>query len=93
MLRVLKPGGIMYVDFIWEPGQQMYLGEERAPGEYWMMGRNGEMVLHSVFSEEEADEFFEGHQVLLKRKEQLSFDRNEEVLEDAYIHYYIKKKR
>jgi len=92
MLRVLKPGGIMYVDFIWEPGQQMYLGEERAPGEYWMMGRNGEMVLHSVFSEEEADEFFEGHQVLLKRKEQLSFDRNVEVLEDAYIHYYIKKK-
>jgi hypothetical protein len=29
---------------------------------------------------------------LLKRKEQLSFDRNVEVLEDAYIHYYIKKK-
>ena len=53
MLRVLKPGGVMYINFIWEPAKPMYLGEERAPGECWMMGRDGEEVLHTLFSEEE----------------------------------------
>lgn len=91
MLRVLKTGGVMYIDFIWEPAKQMYLGEERAPGECWMMGRNGEMVLHTVFSEEEADELMEGHHMLLKKKELLSYEHNGEILEDAYIHYYILK--
>ena len=43
----------MYINFIWEPAKPMYLGEERAPGECWMMGRDGEEVLHTLFSEED----------------------------------------
>ena len=92
MLRVLKPGGVMYINFIWEPAKQMYLGEERAPGECWMMGRNGEMVRHTLFSEEEADEIMKGTEVLLKSKEELTMKYGEELLDDAYIHYYVRKK-
>jgi ubiquinone/menaquinone biosynthesis C-methylase UbiE len=92
MLRVLKPGGIMYINFIWETANQMYLGEERAPGECWMMGRNGEEVLHTLFSEEETDEIMKDHVILLKNKQELTIKLGEELLDDAYIHYYISKK-
>ena len=92
MLRVLKPGGIMYINFIWEPAKQMYLGEERAPGECWMMGRGGEMVLHTVFSEEETDEIMKSTEVLLKSKQMLTMRYGDELLDDAYVHYYIRKK-
>ena len=92
MLRVLKPSGIMYVNFIWEPAKQMYLGEERTPGECWMMGRDGEEVLHTLFSEEETDEIMKGNEILLKKKEKLTMRYGDGVLDDAYIHYYIKKK-
>ena len=92
MLRVLKPGGVMYINFIWEPAKQMYLGEERAPGECWMMGRDGEMVLHTLFSEEETDELMKDTEVLLKSKEMLTMKYGDELFDDAYIHYYIRKK-
>jgi ubiquinone/menaquinone biosynthesis C-methylase UbiE len=92
MLRVLKPGGVMYINFIWEPAKQMYLGEERAPGECWMMGRDGEMVLHTLFSEDETDEIMKGHEVLLKSKEELTMKYGDELYDDAYIHYYVRKK-
>ena len=92
MLRVLKPGGVMYINFIWEPAKQMYLGEERAPGECWMMGRDGEMVLHTLFIEEETDELMKGTEVLLKSKEMLTMKYGDEFFDDAYIHYYIRKK-
>lgn len=91
MLRVLKPGGVMYINFIWEPAKQMYLGEERAPGECWMMGRDGEMVLHTLFSEEETDELMKGTEVLLKSKEILTMKHGDELFDDAYIHYYIRQ--
>jgi len=92
MLRVLKPGGVMYINFIWEPAKQMYLGEERAPGECWMMGRDGEMVLHTLFSEEETDEIMKDTEILLKNKQMLTMKYGDELLDDAYIHYYIRKK-
>jgi len=74
------------------PAKQMYLGEERAPGECWMMGRNGEEVLHTLFSEEETDEIMKGHEILLKYKQELTMKLGDELLDDAYIHYYIRKK-
>jgi ubiquinone/menaquinone biosynthesis C-methylase UbiE len=92
MLRVLKPGGVMYINYIWEPAKQMYLGEERAPGECWMMRRDGEMVLHTLFSEEETDELMKGTEILLKNKQELTMKYGKELLDDAYIHYYIRKK-
>ena len=92
MLRVLKPGGVMYINFIWEPAKQMYLGEERAPGECWMMGRGGEVVLHTLFNEEETDEIMKGTEVLLKSKQLLTVKYGEELVDAAYIHYYIRKK-
>ena len=92
MLRVLKTGGVMYINFIWEPAKQMYLGEERASGECWIMGRDGEMVLHTLFGEEETDELMKGTEVLLKSKEMLTMKYGDEFFDDAYIHYYIRKK-
>jgi len=92
MLRVLKPGGIMYINYIWEPAKSMYLGEERAPGECWVMGRDGEMVLHTLFSEAETDELMKDAEILLKNKQQLTMKYGQELLDDAYIHYYVRKK-
>ena len=92
MLRVLKPGGVMYINYIWEPAKPMYLGEERAPGECWMTGRDGEEMLHTVFSEEETDELMKSHELLQKNKQMLTIRYGKELFDDAYIHYYIKKR-
>ena len=92
MLRVLKPDGVMYINFIWDLARSMY-GEERAPGEFWMIVHDGDEVLHTLYSEEEADEIMKGQDILLKDKQQLAFKHEDEVLNDAIIHYYLKKTR
>jgi hypothetical protein len=33
-----------------------------------------------------------GHEVLLKSKQMLTMKLGDELLDDAYIHYYIRKK-
>ena len=92
MLRVLKPGGVMYINYIWLPAKPMYLGEERAPDACWMMGRDGEMVLHTLFSEEETDTMMKDTEVLLKNKQMHTMKYGDEFFDDAYIHYYVRKK-
>ena len=57
MLRVLKPSGLLYVNFVWDIVKNHYPGEERSPGEIWFTDGDIEWV-HSMFSQDEPDLFF-----------------------------------
>lgn len=56
-------------------------------------GTRGEMVLHTLFSEEETDEIMKGYEIFLKSKQMLTMRYGDELMDDAYIHYYIRKNR
>jgi SAM-dependent methyltransferase len=69
MWRVLKPGGLCFLGVISRDTWPMaWFGEEREPGEFW--GREGgeEGVLHSVFSDQEADCLVSVWEVLHREK-------------------------
>jgi ubiquinone/menaquinone biosynthesis C-methylase UbiE len=90
MLRVLKNKGLLSVNFIWNKGQWIDLGEERNPGEFWMTIDNEECV-HSCFHESEAERFFRGLELLHKQKRQITEKRNGRVVKDAYLDYIVRK--
>jgi len=68
MRRVVKPGGLAFLGVIstesWPPSSY---GEERAPGERWMV-EDGDEVRHSLFSDAQSDRLVAGWDVLLKEK-------------------------
>lgn len=90
MLRVLKDKGFLFVNFIWNEGQGIDLGEERNPGEFWMTFDNEECV-HSCFHESEVERIFEGLELLYKQKRQITEKRNGRVVKDAYLDYIVRK--
>lgn len=90
MLRVLKKGGLLYVNFIWNNDLSIDLGEERNSGEFWMT-IDGEEFVHSWFSESEADQFFVCLELLYKQKRQITVRRNSRTSNDAYMDYIVKK--
>ena len=71
MRRVLKPEGLAFLGVIstesWPPSSY---GEERAPGERWMV-EDGDEVRHSLFSDAQADRLVSDWHVLLKEKDVL----------------------
>lgn len=92
MLRVLKKGGLLYVNFIWKKGLFWFmdLGEERNPGEFWTV-IDGEEIVHSSFSEHEPDRFFEGLEILYKQKRQTTISGRNEIRNPAYLDYVVRK--
>ena len=87
MLRVLKRGGLLYVNFLWNKGIDMNLGEERNLGEFWRENS----IVHSCFFEDEVDQFFEGCDILYKQKKEFMLRRNNRTRNEAYMDYVVKK--
>lgn len=87
MLRVLKKGGLLYVNFLWNKGIDINLGEERNPGEFWTKNS----IAHSCFFEDEADQFFEGYDILYKQKSEIMRKQKSRAQNLAFMDYIIKK--
>jgi len=67
MRRVLKPGGLCFLGVISRDTWPLAdYGEERKPGEFWghEEGSGEELTLHSLFSDEEAEQLVEGWDVI-----------------------------
>lgn len=87
MLRVLKTGGLLYVNFLWNSGVDINLGEERSPGEFWKENN----IVHSCFGEDETDRFFESYVILYKQKREFTQKRRTGTQTVAYLDYIVKK--
>jgi ubiquinone/menaquinone biosynthesis C-methylase UbiE len=64
MHRVLKPGGLCFLGVI-STDTWPLPGEEGEPGEYWS-DEHGERVVHSLFSDDEADRLLDGWEIVTK---------------------------
>lgn len=70
MYRVLKRGGSCFLGVISaDTWPRSLFGQERAPGEYWGEEGEEELTLHSMFSDEEADELVSAWEIVSKEKQ------------------------
>ena len=87
MHRVLKPGGIAFLGVVSQdcwPGSEY--GEERAPGERWMI-EAGEDVCHSLFDDDEALRLLSEWEIAFRKKD-CTFFGAPDVSEDAWMALY-----
>ncbi len=90
MLRVLKPGGLLYVNFIWHREDMSYLGEEREPGEFWSE-IEGENTLHTCHKDNEAEKYFANAKIGYKEKRELYYNLRGRDFQDGYLDYVVEK--
>lgn len=90
-IRVLKPGGLCYVNFLSEECDSFGKGVEIRQGEF-MQNDDGEEVLYSHYKEAEVEQCLTGFNIIYKEKRLVK-----RVIEDieytaGYIDYILKKK-
>jgi len=88
MMRVVRPGGLVFLGVMSEDTHPLE-GREISPGE-WMQEEGGRRVIHSVFSDDEADNLAAGWEVLKKEKKVRTLDNSSEY---AHLYYILKKKK
>ncbi|TFF95495.1 class I SAM-dependent methyltransferase, partial [Candidatus Thorarchaeota archaeon] len=88
MTRVLKPGGLVYVNFLSTEDQGFGEGTRVGPGE-WQSIEHGELTIHSYHEVSEPDRYFEGMDILVK--EVIESDRRVVDYRMATIEYVAKK--
>jgi len=76
MKRVLKPGGSCFLGFISTNTWPLSMfGQERLPGEYWGEEAGEDAVLHSAFTEHEADKLLSNWEIV-QNEEHVQFLRS-----------------
>jgi ubiquinone/menaquinone biosynthesis C-methylase UbiE len=88
MYRVLKNGGLCFVNFISKEDSWYGDGEEVNPGEFIQKESHGE-VLHSYYDDEEPDPYFNDFEIIFKQKKKV-FINNIPYL-PCYIEYIVRK--
>ncbi len=68
MIRVLKPGGLIFVNFPSIDCASYGHGEEVTEGEFLQVESDGEKVIHCFFDDDEADSFFSKCEIQSKNK-------------------------
>ncbi|MFX1568668.1 MAG: class I SAM-dependent methyltransferase [Promethearchaeota archaeon] len=94
MIRVLKPGGLCFLNFLSVDASYYGEGDENNPGECVITDGDRE-ILHTFFTDDESDSFFDNVdiEILFKEKRILHIKYEDgEVLDDAYIDYIVQKK-
>jgi ubiquinone/menaquinone biosynthesis C-methylase UbiE len=90
MKRVLRVDGYLFVNFLSIEDQRCGFGEEADPGE-WIAPENGEPTLHSYFTDNEPDAYFENMDIVQKTKDVTEFDNSKYRM--AHITYIARKKQ
>jgi SAM-dependent methyltransferase len=89
MKRVLKPGGLCFLGMIssdCEPKETF--GEEREKGHFWGE-EGGELTLHSLFEDGQADAMVAGWEVMAKEKRIQFYE--DDSFTYAHIYYTLRK--
>lgn len=93
IIRVLKPEGLCFVNFLSVDSEFYGEGEEENPGEFIQI-EGDEKVMHTFFTDEESDSFFKNLEIeiLFKEKRILHKKIEDRVMKDSYIDYIVQKK-
>ena len=69
MYRVLKKAGLCFLGVIsMDTWPKLSFGEEIEPGQFWGKEHENELTLHSMFTDEEADQLVSGWEIISKEK-------------------------
>lgn len=93
--RVLRPGGLCFINFASSDDFRSSIGEKVGEGEY-LQEEWGELVLHSYHHPAEAETYFEkvGLKVIFKeRRIREGMNRKGEKITRGFIDYIVQKKK
>lgn len=90
-LRVLKPGGLCYVNFLSEECDSFGKGVEIRQGEF-MQNEEEEEVLYSHYKEAEVEQYLKGFNIIYKEKRLVKRTIDDMEYTSGYIDYILKKK-
>lgn len=90
--RVLKPEGIICLNFLSIYDDWYGKGEELGKDEFLQMER-GEKVIHSYFEIDEAETYFRDMEVLFKENRVLESKYEGEKVRQGYIDYIVQKNK
>ncbi|MFX1312284.1 MAG: class I SAM-dependent methyltransferase [Promethearchaeota archaeon] len=94
MIRVLKPGGLCFVNFLSKDSDLYGKGEEPDPGECVEIYDN-KIVMYTFFDDEEPDKLFENLKVDIVFKEKRGFVKKFEdrIYKNSHFNYIVQKKK
>lgn len=90
--RVLKPGGLMCVNFLTVDDQAYGEGEEVGKNEYLQMER-GDKVIHSYFEINEAENYLQDMKIVYKENRLLERIFEGEKIKQGYVDYIFQKEK
>ncbi len=88
--RVLKEDGLCYINLLSVDDFQYGKGKELNEGEF-LQEEKSEKVVHSYFTEDEADKYFEDFNILLKQNRILERKIEGEKIKQGFIDYICEK--
>ncbi|MFZ5966925.1 MAG: class I SAM-dependent methyltransferase [Bacillota bacterium] len=91
MKRVLKPNGLLFVNFLTTKDFRCGEGPQVGDNEYEQMD-DDIPVIHSYFEEHEADRFFDDMEILYKEDRVLERIFEGERIRQGFIDYIVKKR-
>jgi len=90
MIRVLKPGGLLFVNFLTTNDFRCGEGPCVGPNEYEQM--DDEPVIHSYYEPNEADIYFEDMEVLFKEDRVLERIYEGDRIRQGFVDYILRKR-
>jgi ubiquinone/menaquinone biosynthesis C-methylase UbiE len=90
MLRVLKKGGFLCMNFLWYNNVHPSLGKEKKHGEFWNM-EFGEETVHSFFTEEEVEQILQSTKIIFKEKIQFKVLVEKDYFWESSFDYIVQK--
>lgn len=88
--RVLKPGGICFINFLSVNDYNYGQGEKVGEGEF-LESEDDEMIIHTYYDIEEAEMHFKDMKILLKENRVLERIYKGEKIKQGYIDYIVQK--
>lgn len=91
MQRVLKPNGLMFVNFLTTNDFRCGHGEDLGHHQY-LQKDDDLTVIHSYFEENEADQFVQGMSILYKENRIMEQTYNGKWIRQGFLDYILQKK-
>lgn len=92
--RVLKPGGLMFVNFLTTSDYRCGSGESLGQNQYNQI-ENGVPLIHSYFEDDEPDKYFKAKNMEIIYKESRVLERifEGEKIKQGFVDYILRKAR
>ena len=91
MYRVLKKGGLCYLNFLSVDDKWSKEGEELKPGEI-VTKEGNEEYLHSYYEDNEPDGYFKNFEIIYKEKKLIHIGRYYNTGRTCILEYIARKK-